>query len=433
MKITYIVPGFGGVFYCGNCLRDSSFSRSLREIGHDAITLPLYLPHSIEEFVNQPETPVFYGAVNIYLKQNFRLFRKMPRWLYNFFNSPSILKFAARKSSSTRATGLEEMTISMLNGTEGYQKEELEQLVAYLRDVEKPDIVHLSNALLLGLAKRIKKELGVPVFCSLQDEDVWVDDMSGPYAEKVWKLMGEKAADVDAFISVSHYFARFMKETMKIPEEKIHVVHIGVDPAAYKAFSPTIHPPVIAYLSRMNEENGFGLLVDAFIKLKEKPEFSNARLKISGGKTGDDHQFINLQTKKLLAAGCMDSVEFVDDFRTSNLSEFFKDVSILSVPVLKGEAFGLYMLEALASGIPLVQPDLGAFSEIIQATGGGVVYSPNSPEELSATLSKVLSDPERLLSMSQSGRKAVETIFNTKNSTERIVTVYKTAIEKQTL
>ena len=172
MKIINIVPGFGGTFYCGNCLRDSGFTQALQSLGHEAHTLPIYLPLFTGKEQNENSTPVFYGAVNIYLKQNYSIFRHMPAWLYRFFNSASILKYAAKKAGSTRAHGLEEMTLSMLRGHEGYQKEELQMLIDYLRDYEKPDVVHLSNALLLGLAHKIKNELGIPVVCSLQDEDL---------------------------------------------------------------------------------------------------------------------------------------------------------------------------------------------------------------------------------------------------------------------
>ena len=243
MKIANIVPGFGGTFYCGNCLRDSGFVKSLKAAGHAAFTLPVYLPLSAKDCPADEEIPVFYGAVNIYLKQNFKLFRKMPAWLEKVFNSAPILKYAAKKAGSTRASGLEEMTISMLLGRDGNQKDELNELIQYLKHHEKPDVVHLSNALLLGMAGQIREELGIPVVSSLQDEDVWVDAMDESYREKLWALMSEKVADVNAFVAVSGYFADVMKQKMNIPESKLHVVRIGVEPGKYKVNNPALSPP----------------------------------------------------------------------------------------------------------------------------------------------------------------------------------------------
>jgi len=430
MKIVNIVPGFGGTFYCGNCLRDSAYSKSLKASGHEAITLPLYLPLTSKDFNPENDIPVFYGAVNVYLEQKFRFFRKMPHWLHSFFNSPSILRYAAKKSSSTRATGLEDMTISMLQGSDGYQKEELDELIYFLKHHEKPDVVHLSNALLLGLAKKIKEELQIPVICSLQDEDVWVDVMNEPHRSQVWKLMGEKALDTDALIAVSNYFADQMKQKMSIPDEKLQVVYIGVDTSKYSVKTPNLDIPTIGYLSRSNKENGFEILIDAFIKLKENPKFRNTRLKVTGGRTSDDDKFISQQVDKLKRKGYQNDIEFIEDFRTESLGNFFEGLTLLSVPVLEGEAFGLYQIESLASGIPLVQPALGAFPEIIEATGGGVTYQPNTADALAKKLEEVLSNPEQIKQMSSNGLKAVNEKFNTSVLVQKMIEVYKSVTTK---
>jgi glycosyltransferase involved in cell wall biosynthesis len=425
MKIINIVPGFGGTFYCGNCLRDSGLMKALKATGHEAHTLPIYLPlFASNDQDDESDIPVFYGAVNIYLKQNFKLFRHIPNWMHKLLDSSPVLRYAAKKAGSTRAHGLEEMTISMLRGHEGYQKEELDHLVDYLKNHEKPDIVHLSNALLLGLANKIRTEVGAHVVCSLQDEDVWVDAMAPEYQEKVWQMMSEKGKDVSAFIAVSDYFAGLMHEKMDIPEEKMHVVHIGVDPARYVVETPELETPVIGYLSRTNEENGFGVLVDAFIHLKDTTRFKKAKLRVTGGKTSDDNAFLRKQFRKLKRKGYLGDLDFKDDFQNIVGTDFFKGLTVLSVPVLKGEAFGLYQLESLASGIPLVQPALGAFSEIAETTGGGVVYAPNTPELLAGKWAEVFDDKQGILEMSRNGRNAVEEKFNIVELTNRMISIY---------
>ena len=424
MKIINIVPGFGGTFYCGNCLRDSAFVASLQKAGHDAVILPVYLPLTQNALNHPQETPVFYGAVNIYLKQQFPILKRMPGWVENLLNSSAVLKFASSKAGSTRAEGMEALTESMLLGMEGNQSHELEQLVHYLKHHEKPDVVHFSNALLLGMAHQIREEVGVPVVCSLQDEDVWVDAMHPQYQDQMWKLIAEKAKDVDAFIAVSKFFGEVMKEKLKIPGEKLHVVHIGIDPQRYEFGLPAFNPRAIGYLSRICEENGFGIVADAFIQLKKDPQFSDLRLKVTGGSTGDDKRFIHKQWKKFKTSGIENSVEFIDDFSMNGLKSFFRSITVLSVPVLKGEAFGLYQIEALASGIPIIQPQIGAFPEIINATGGGLLYHPNTPSELAKTLSKTLSDPDLLNKKSLSGRREVENQFDCNKLTIQMTKIY---------
>ena len=425
MKIVNVVPGFGGTFYCGNCLRDSAYVRTLQKEGHQAVTLPVYLPLSKENNFQPSEVPVFYGAVNIYLKQQFPLLRKMPAWLEHAFNSPAMLRLAASKAGSTRADGLEELTISMLKGPEGNQAGELQQLTDYLKNHEKPDVVHFSNALLLGMAGQVRKEAGIPVVCSLQDEDVWVDAMRSPYDRQVWQLLTEKVRDVDLFVAVSPYFASLMKEKMNIPEEKLKVVPIGVVPEEYPYLSPSGKPEAIGFLSRACKENGFDILVDAFILLHQEPAFQNLKLLVSGGYTSDDKPFLEEQFAKLRKNNLLEKFQIEKDFRQEKVKEFLSQVRVLSVPVLKGEAFGLYLLEAMASGVPIVQPALGAFPDIISTSRGGMTYQPNIAESLASTLTTLLKNPVATNSLSQQGRQSIEKVYNSQLTIKEMIRLYQ--------
>ena len=251
MKIVHILPGSGGTFYCDNCMRDVSLAMELRKLGNEVIIVPMYLPLFSDMPGLSCEMPVFYGAVNVYLKQKIPLFRRSMPWMETLLNSSVLMKFAARKAGSTRASGLGGITLSMLRGEAGYQASELEKLVIMLGDKIKPDVVHLSNALLLGLVRRIKSELRVPVICSLQDEDTWINAMDEEHSSSAWELLREKAKDVDAFIPVSNYYAEFMLKRLQIPYELFHVVNIGLDLNGYEAAPLTFNPPVIGYISRM--------------------------------------------------------------------------------------------------------------------------------------------------------------------------------------
>ncbi|MGC9341599.1 MAG: glycosyltransferase, partial [Bacteroidales bacterium] len=248
MNILHIIPGSGGSFYCGNCLRDSKYVEALRASDHKVYKLPMYLPLFADEHDLSGEIPVFYGAISIYLKQLFPIFRRAPEWFDNMLNSKPMLKLAAKYAGSTRAKGLEEMTISMLLGEKGQQSEELERMVNWIAENCKPDVIHLSNALLLGLARRLNQKLNVPVVCSLQDEDVWADVMSPRSRKKVWDLMSEDAENTAAFISVSDFYAKEMKNHIHIPDEKLRSVHIGLYPEDYEFKLPSEKPRNIGYV-----------------------------------------------------------------------------------------------------------------------------------------------------------------------------------------
>ncbi len=396
-------------------------------MGHDVVKVPMYLPiFSDEHDLN--EVPVFYGAVSIYLKQLVPLFQKMPAWVDRLLNSKPMLKYAASKAGSTNARGLEEMTISMLQGEKGKQHEELERMTDWMKDHFKPDVVHLSNALLSGLAQKLKEKLEVPVVCSLQDEDVWVDIMSTENRKKVWGLMAENAAHIDRFISVSHFYAAVSAEKMNLSPGKITSIHIGVDTSEYDYRNSREKPRAIGYISRLCYENGLDILVDAFILLKGQKGYDDLKLILTGGKTGDDKPYLKQIRKKLLKSGLLSSVDFHNDFEGCGRKAFFAKSSVISVPVRNGEAFGIYIAESLASGIPVVQPALGAFPEVLAATGGGIIYEENNPEALSAALKQLLDDPVRLMHLSEQARKGAEQHLNIKNLAKELVDTYNEVI-----
>jgi glycosyltransferase involved in cell wall biosynthesis len=425
MKIVHIIPGSGGTFYCQNCMRDNELIKSLKDLGNDVIMVPLYLPLSAETSGVIGDTPVFFGAINIYLKEVFPFYRKAPVWLEKLLDSTPLLKLAAKKSESTRAAGLEEMTLSMLDGEKGRQATELDHLIAFLSREVKPDVVHLSNALLLGLARRLKNDLNAIVVCSLQDENEWIDPMREKYQGKVWAKMAERSEDVDAFIAASNYFAQKSRTQMNIPAEKIKVVYGGIDLNVYSPSTHNFDPPAIGYLCRMSEYFGLGIIIDAFIRLKKESKFNPLKLHLMGGYTGDDKPFINKMLKKLKSERIFDDVLVYEKFDIQHRLKFLNSISLLSVPVPGGEAFGAYQVESLAAGVPIVQPNVGGYPEFIEATGGGIIYEPNTSEQLAKALASLLETPDRIKSMGKHGRQVVMERFSMKNMATSILDVYK--------
>ncbi len=427
MKILQIIPGSGGSFYCGNCLRDSKYVEAMRGLGHDVVKIPMYLPIFDDER-DITDIPVFYGAISIYLKQLSPIFRKAPKWFDRFLNSKPMLKFAARMAGSTRASGLEDMTISMLKGEEGKQHEELDRMVSWIADHYKPDIIHLSNALLNGIAPKLKSVLNVPIVCSLQDEDVWIDPMEAKFQEESWQLMKDNSEYIDAYIGVSDYYTKLMLRKMDLPMEKVHSLHIGVDPSDY-VIPPGEKPRNVGYISRMCHENGVDIVVDAFVLFKQMDGFKDVKLILTGGSTGDDKEILKLIRNTIKKNNLTDQVIFEDDFENEGRTRFFDSVSFITVPVRNGEAFGLYLLESMASGVPVVQPALGAFPEIIKLSGGGITYEPNTPERLAKTWAEMFAKPEEIKKLGKEARSGVEKHFNIFDQGSRLIKIYETLIK----
>src|SRR4051794_5660525 len=173
--------------FCGNCFRDNALVGALRKQGHSVLMVPLYLPLTLDETDQTRGTPIFFNGVNVYLEQKSEWFRGAPAWLHRLFASPSLLKLASGRAAKTRAADVGDIAISMLLGEDGHQARELEQLIAFLKTQPRPDIICLSNALLVGLARRLKSELGVPIACVLQGEDSFLDGLSDQHRELAWR------------------------------------------------------------------------------------------------------------------------------------------------------------------------------------------------------------------------------------------------------
>src|SRR5271154_4206938 len=292
LRIVQITPGAGKMF-CGACLRDNALVMALRKLGHAAMMAPLYLPLTLDEEDQSAGLPIFFSGINVYLEQQSAFFRHAPEWLHHALASPALLNWASGAAAKTRPSDLGRMTISMLRGEDGNQARELEELMGWLRH-EKPDVVSLSNALLVGMARRIKAELRVPVLCSLQGEDWFLDALPSPDRELAWQTAAERAADVDLFIAPSRYFADLMQRRLKLAPERVRVLANGLNLEGYAATPGpgAAQPPVLGYFARMSREKGLETLVNAFILLKKRGRIGNLKLRIGGSYGPADHVFV---------------------------------------------------------------------------------------------------------------------------------------------
>jgi glycosyltransferase involved in cell wall biosynthesis len=132
----------------------------------------------------------------------------------------------------------------------------------------------------------------------------------------------------------------------------------------------------------------------------------------------------------LVENGTGDDVRFLPHLPQAEKMELMKTLSILSVPTTHPDAFGLYILEALATGVPVVQPDHGAFPELVQKTGGGILYKPNDGQALAAALEKLLGNPKKLQRLGEQGRKGVIRDFHIDDMADAYVRVYQEIVER---
>ncbi len=447
MNIVQITPGAGGM-YCGNCFRDNALVAELRRLGHQTLMVPLYLPMTLDEEDQSAGTPIFFGGVNVYLEQKSALFRRMPEWLHRLLNSPRLLTWAAGRAAKTRAEEVGDITISMLRGEEGNQARELEELIRWLKAHPAPDIICLSNALLLGLARRLKRELRSKVVCMLQGEDYFLNCLPEETRDVAWNTLSERAADADLFIAPSRYFGGLMSKRLNLSADGVRVIFNGIHLDGYgpnatanaergtpstpnfERRTSASESPVLGYFARMCREKGLDHLVEAFLLLKRRERTGNLKLRIGGGCGPADEPFVASLRERLRANGVLHDVEFHPNLSRSAKREFLHSLTVFSVPALYGEAFGLYVIEALASGVPVVQPRTASFPELIEATGGGVLYEPGDVKALADAVEGVLARSDKLPGLGEVGRKAVFERFNAEHMARQFAEAFQALLHR---
>jgi len=422
MNIVLLTPGTGS-YHCGVCMRDNALAKELIRLGHRAVMLPMYLPLTLDESAATPETPIFFGGVSTYLREKVPFLRRMPRWLDRLLSARPLLKLLAGKAARTGGPEVAEMTISMLRGEQGNQASEIEELIKWLRvafDGQKPDAVWLSTALQAGLARRIRAELGVPVIGFLQGEDSFLDGL-GPLSAQTWKLLAERMRDATAWVAPSRYYAELMARRLGWRADDFRVIPNGV---AIPEPLPRDAQPSIGYLARFVPGKGIGHLVEAFILVHR--EMPDVRLRCAGSMTDGDAKYVETLKARLREAGCADAVEWRPNVTLAEKQAFLAGVTVFSVPAIYSEAFGMYVIEALAAGTPVVLPELSAFPEIVQASGGGVLFPPGESDRafaanLAAALTTLLRDPAKCRALGEAGRVAAMREFSMTRLAERLV------------
>ena len=417
MNFAFLTPGTGS-YYCGACMRDNALAKSLLAAGHRVSLLPMYLPLQLdEETLSQTQNPIFFGGINVYLQQNLSLFRHTPRWLDDFLNNSKLLRFVAKRSHMTSARVHGAMALAMLRIESSHFGKELDKLIDWLA-TDKPDILCLGTALQAGMIRQLKQRLGVKIICSFQGEDSFLDGLPEPFKTECWAELRDRLKDADLLVAPSQFYADLMRQRLDAPDLRIEVIPNGIDLEGYLPPKPS-SPPVIGYLARMIREKGLSEFVKAFIHLRKKLHHPDARLHIAGACTAGDEALVSSLKQQLAAAGLADQVMWSPNISREEKAVMLSSLTLFSVPAAYPEAFGLYLIEAMASGVPVVQPASSSFPEIVQNSGCGVLVPPGDPFALAQAWYDLMQDHTALPSLGAKGRRAAEQSYSVEAMRER--------------
>ncbi|ANM30949.1 hypothetical protein ABI59_17250 [Acidobacteria bacterium Mor1] len=423
-RVTYVTAGGAGMF-CGSCMRDNTLAATLHRRGVPITLVPTFTPIRTDE-QDVSLDRVFLGGINVYLEQKIPWLRHLPHAARRALSHPSLLRLLSKLSLQTRRREDGAIALSLLRGESGHHAGEIADLIEFIDGQLEPDVVTLTNLLISGFVPGLKKKRPVPVVVNLQGDDVFLDGLHDDDRPVVLEEMRRIAGMIDGFIVPNRAYLRFMADLLRVPESRFHIVPLGIaEPEAYhRPEPPGDRPPTVGYLARLCPEKGFHRLVDALLELRGLPGMEQVRLRAGGWLGASDRPFFEAQRTRLRDAGIdLEHVESIPD-RDAKV-DFLAGLDVFSVPAEFLEPKGLYVLEALAAGVPVVQPDHGAFPELLASTGGGLLVPRNDPAALATELAALLTDGARRAELGEAGRRGVSERHRAETMAETTLQVWR--------
>ncbi len=394
--------------YCGSCLHDNTLAAALLDLGEDVVLVPTYTPlRTDEEDVSIDR--VFFGGINVYLQQKSAIFRRTPWWFDRLFDNPGLLGLLSRRAGSVDPKQLGDLTVSMLRGEIGNQRKELEKLVHWLVTEIKPDIVHLSNSMQIGMARMLRERSGPPVVCQLSGEDIFLEKLPPPHYDRAWAILRERAADIDAFVAINRYYANFMADYLAVDRARIHVIPHGLKLEGHgtRAEKQPHEPRVIGFLARICEDKGLHLLAEACEQLAARSEVPPFVVSAAGYLGESDKPYLAAIEAKIAAGPLAGRFQYVGELNRAEKIAFLQSLDVFSTPTVYRESKGLPAMEAMVNGVPVVLPNHGSFPEMIADTRGGVLHRPHDASDLADKLANLLRDTARAKQLGVAGHQAI--------------------------
>ncbi len=424
MRITMLAAGAAGM-YCGSCMRDNAAAAALICAGHDVLLVPLYTPLRTDEaYVGSDR--VFYGALNVYLGQVSRLFRRLPASVGKWLDRPAMLRWVGRFAGSTSAAQLGALAVDVLRGAEGNQVRELSQLLDFLAGRPTPDVIHLPNLLFLGVAGPLKRRLHAPLVCTLSGEDGFVGNLPEPHRSEVMRLIHEAAGQVDAFVATSQWLADRSIEVFDLPADRMHVIWTGINGTDFAKTRPTApgRPPTVGYLARITPAKGLDILATAMGRVLNMDGLSDSRLTAAGYLGPGDRKWFHAIRQRIIRAGWDDRFDYIGEVDRQGKIDLLTGIDCFCLPARHPEGKAIPALEAMAAGLPVVAPARGCFPELLNDTGGGVLVPSGHSAALADALADLLRNAGRRAVLGAAGQSAVLERYTTENMAARLAELY---------
>jgi len=163
--------------------------------------------------------------------------------------------------------------------------------------------------------------------------------------------------------------------------------------------------------------------------LNEKPDLPPLHLRAAGYLNAADRPYLERIREQLVVWGLADKFEYAGEPDRSGKIKLLQSFDLMSVPAVYRESKGLSIIEALANGVPVVQPAHGSYPELVEDTGGGVLFEPENVADLALKLEHMIRAPQLREEFGKRAHAAVHERYTDRRMAESTVALYRRQID----
>lgn len=265
---------------------------------------------------------------------------------------------------------------------------------------------------------------GIPYTFTAHAKDIYVDTQP--------KLLRKEIERASAVVTVSEYNRHYLKNRISPDSNgKIHCIYNGLDLSDFNFRWPRAADsgrPVILFVARLIPKKGLEDLIRAAAILKGRGR--SFEVVIIG--SGPLRNAMEVLTAQL---GLEDYVAFRGAQPQESVSAAYRRASIFALPCVvtgEGDRDGIptAVLEAMASGVPVVSTPVSGIPELIDSSRDGVLVPPNDPSKLADALDSLIADPQLRDALAREARTKIEARFRVEHSSSQLLSLFPTGASR---
>ena len=349
--------GGAGAMYCGSCLRDNALAAGAARRGHDVMLTPVYTPTRTDER-NVSAAP-----------RVLRRHQRLPRAALVALPPHAAIsrspvgrrmgdRLASKRQIKVDPKSLGELTVSMLRGEHGFQRKEIAKLLDWLTTEPRFDVINLPYTLLIGLAEPLKRTLRAPVCCTLQGEDLFLDGLGEPYRQQSLDLIRAASVARGRVPPGQPVLLRLHARLPRRParEDAPGAARASTWRATRRGRTDARDAFTIGYLARIAPEKGLHVLADAYRKLRQRPGIGRIAAAWRPAIWRRNTRVPRRHPARPAARRPRKEFEYRGEVDRAQKIEFLQSWTCSRCRPLTRSRRGMFLFEAMASGVPVVQP-----------------------------------------------------------------------------